>query len=268
MEVFPLYATVQRINYLELAVYHFSTALLDPEWHGTGSVMPVNRLYLPISGEAIVSVGGKTVAMVPGFAYLIPAGAALDYHCDNAMEKIFVHFNFFRPDRYDALNGLGNIYRIPFPVSCYHNLLHHGMLGTISGTLTVKNILYDLLTQFQDAYGIIDEQIPIYTRTVMNALAYVKENLSANLLLDDIAKHCFVSRSTLADMFRKEVGIPLGKYIDDQLILAAQRQLSQSADTIGQISNCLGYSNQCYFSRRFKQICGMSPQTYRTNNKI
>jgi two-component system response regulator YesN len=64
------------------------------------------------------------------------------------------------------------------------------------------------------------------------------------------------------------VGISLGKYIDDQLIASAQRQLSQTQASIGQISNALGYSNQCYFSRRFKQISGMTPQAYRAKNKI
>ena len=268
MEVSAFTATVRKINYLDLEIYDFSSAVIDPKWNGEPSLLPVNRLYLPKSGTAFIGVGEQKVTMRPGSAYLIPAGIPMDHRCDTYMEKLYFHFNLFRPDRYDILLGSKSIYEIPFTDEQRERLARHADSGTIYDSFIVNSILYDLLAQFQRKYNLISEHIPIYSKTVMGTITYIHENLSANLRLEDLAKNNFVSRSTLTEQFRKEVGISLGKYIDDQLIAAAQRKLSQTNHSIGEISNSLGYSNQCYFSRRFKQMCGMTPQLYRLRNKI
>ena len=268
METFAFNASINAINYLDLSLYFLGYAKLDHQWHGEASAIPVNRLYIPKSGEANIGVGNQTIIMRPGHAYLIPAETPMDFRCDGKMEKLYFHFNLFRPDRYDALGALNKIFEIPCDSSLYDRLYSRGVNGDISDTFVIKALFYDIIAQFQSRYNLINEHIPVYSKTVLNTIAYIQENLSASLHLENLARHCYVSRSTLTEMFRKEVGISLGKYIDDQLIASAQRQLSQSSSTIGQISHSLGYSSQCYFSRRFKQVCGMTPQVYRARNKI
>ena len=268
METFAFHPAINRINYLDLSIYFYGFAKLDHQWHGDKCALPANRLYIPKSGEAEISVGQQNVTMRPGCAYLVPADLPMDFHCDGQMEKLYFHFNIFRPDRYDVLSGLKEIYQIPFPVDRYERLFQHGQIGSMGDTMMIKAAIYDMLSQFQKRYQIIDEEVPKYSKIVLSAITYIQENLSAGLHLEDLAKHTFVARSTLADVFRKEVGVSLGKYIDDQLIASAQRQLSQTGNSIGQISANLGYSNQCYFSRRFKQMSGVTPQAYRTRNKV
>lgn len=267
METYAFSAAIKAMNFLDLSIYFYGYAKLDHQWHGQNSALPVDRLYIPKSGTAVIGVGPQKLEMRAGYAYLIPAETPMDFVCEGEMEKLYFHFNLFRSDRYDALSGLNRIYEIPYPVEAYEPLFRQGMNGEIWDTMIIKAQFYDILARFQKAYNLISEHIPVYSKTVLNTIAYIQENLSATLHLEDLAKRCYVSRSTLTDVFRKEVGISLGKYIDDQLIASAQRQLCQSSASIGQISNSLGYSNQCYFSRRFKQICGMTPQVYRARNK-
>ena len=268
METFPFKAAINGMNFLDLSIYTFAFAKLDHQWHGEDSASPVNRIYIPKDGTAVIGVGSQQFRMKAGYAYLVPAETPMTFHCDAQMEKLYFHFSLFRSDRYDALSGLNRIYEIPYPTEAYAPLFQHGMNGDIGDTMIIKAQLYNLLARFQTQYNLISEHIPVYSKTVLNTISFIQENLSATLHLEDLAKRCYVSRSTLTEVFRKEVGISLGKYIDDQLIASAQRQLSQTPASIGQISNSLGYSNQCYFSRRFKQICGMTPQTYRARNKI
>jgi AraC family transcriptional regulator of arabinose operon len=120
----------------------------------------------------------------------------------------------------------------------------------------------------QKAYGFAQEPFPNYSEYVMDTINYINQNLSASLKVEDLAKRLFVSRSFLAEQFRKEVGVSIGRYIDDQLMTEAQWRLGQSSDSIMQISQALGYGDQCYFSRRFKQLTGMSPQLYRKRHRI
>ena len=268
METFSFKAAIKGMNFLDLAIYTYAFAKLDHQWHGSDSASPVNRIYIPKDGSAVIGVGSEEFRMKAGYAYLVPAETPMNFYCDGQMEKIYFHFSLFRPDRYDALSGLNKIYEIPYPIEAYAPLFQQGMNGDIADAMIIKAQFYDLLARFQSTYNLISEHIPVYSKTVLNTIAYIQENLSATLHLEDLAKRCYVSRSTLTELFRKEVGISLGKYIDDQLIASAQRQLSQTQASIGQISNALGYSNQCYFSRRFKQISGITPQIYRARNKI
>jgi len=52
-------------------------------------------------------------------------------------------------------------------------------------------------------------------------------------------------------------------YMDDQLIQAAQWKLLRTGDSVEKISTQLGYCDQFYFSRRFRQLSGESPLQFR-----
>jgi len=69
-------------------------------------------------------------------------------------------------------------------------------------------------------------------------------------------------------LFRKEVGVSVGQYIDDQLMRTAQERLDQTNDSIAKISQSLGFADSYYFSRRFKQLCGITPLRYRRLRRL
>ena len=73
----------------------------------------------------------------------------------------------------------------------------------------------------------------------------------------------FVSESTLVKLFRKEVGVPLGAYIDDLVFFRAEVLLSETQMSLRDISSSLGFCDQFYFSRRLSQRHGESPRAYR-----
>jgi AraC-like DNA-binding protein len=43
--------------------------------------------------------------------------------------------------------------------------------------------------------------------------------------------------------------------------------LENESETLAQVAERLGYKNQYDFSRQFKQVAGISPGTYRKNNR-
>ena len=52
-------------------------------------------------------------------------------------------------------------------------------------------------------------------------------------------------------------------YIDNVKMLMAVEMLSSNNMTVKQIAAQLGFSDQYHFSRRFRQIKGVSPKIYR-----
>lgn len=102
-----------------------------------------------------------------------------------------------------------------------------------------------------------------YGDLVKNIIAYVHENTRVNLSVRDISNRLFVSESKIRNSFLKEMEIPIGKYIDDMVFIKAKELLSKEQLSIGEISAELGFCDQFYFSRRFKEKFGSSPSFFR-----
>ena len=99
--------------------------------------------------------------------------------------------------------------------------------------------------------------------STLRRLAQVLRQTEGSVTSEQLARRLFVSRSFLTERFRRETGVTIGRYLDDQLMAAAQWQLLRTGRSIGEISESLGYCDQFYFARRFKQLCGESPLQYR-----
>ena len=64
-------------------------------------------------------------------------------------------------------------------------------------------------------------------------------------------------------IFKKEIGVSVGRYIDDRLMYVAELELRRGEKSINEISDMLGFCDQFYFSRRFSQTYGIPPIKYR-----
>lgn len=255
--------TQTGLNMLELSVSDSGYAVLDTSWHSEDVCSPYSRLYLVESGEGKLEAGEKTWVMKPGFAYLIPPGLVFAYSCTNRLTKLFFHISLPKPNGYDLLREFDQIGVIPLEDDVLTQLKADYQQENISNLIRLKQGLYRIMGEFLEAYALAREPMEVYSRHVQETITYIRTNLSARLNVEELAKRLFVSRSFLSERFRQEVGVSLGKYIDDQLMLTAQWQLLRTDNSIGQISNALGFCDQFYFSRRFRQLCGVAPLQYR-----
>ena len=255
--------TQSGLNALELAVSDSGYATLNTDWHSENVCSPYSRLYLVESGEGLLEANHQPVVMRPGFVYLVPPGLRFSYSCSSSFSKLFFHVSLLKPNGYDLFQSFGRIGVIPLEQTRFQALLRLYRGTQLSDTVRLKLCLYEILDQFITQYAFAREDITLYSRHVWETIRYIQSNLSARLSVQILADRLFVSKSFLSDKFRGEVGVPLGKYIDDQLMAAAQWQLLRTDASIGEISNNLGFCDQFYFSRRFKQLCGETPLQYR-----
>lgn len=256
------------MNGLELVVSLSGYAVLDQSWYGNDIFTPFNKVYLIESGEGYLRTENETVIMKPGMAYLVPNRTNHSYGCENSLTKLFFHFNLFRSDRYDLFRGVDRVLEIPMPSNLFESMQSAYTGNTFADGMIAREQLYRILNLIVQQYGLAQNQLPAYSKCVTDAIAYILGNLSAELHVNVLAHRCFVSKSYLEKLFRKEVGVSIGKYIDDQLICAAQDKLEQTADSVAAISQSLGFSDVCYFSRRFKQLCGITPLHYRRLRRL
>lgn len=80
----------------------------------------------------------------------------------------------------------------------------------------------------------------------------------------DYAELLFMSAKTLSKIVKDTYGKPLSTLISDRIIIEAKRELYLTGKTIKEIAFELGYEDEYYFSRFFKNKTGISPKNYRT----
>lgn len=256
------------INGAEMVMCLSGYAVLDNTWYGNDICAPFNRLYLIESGEGFLRAGDTTVIMKPGMAYLVPTRTNFSYYCESALTKLFFHFNLLKPDKYDVFYGIEQILEVPMPAGLYETT-HSAYKGnTLADGMLAREQIYKILNVFARQHCLAHDRLPTYSKYVTDTIAYILGNLSAGLHVDALAQRCYVSKSYLEKLFRKEVGVSVGQYIDDQLMRAAQEKLDQTNDSVAKIGQSLGFNDPYYFSRRFKQLCGITPLRYRRLRRL
>lgn len=99
------------------------------------------------------------------------------------------------------------------------------------------------------------------------AIDYIEINFDRQLNLTEIAKAAFLSPSRLAHIFKEQMGITVIDYLTNVRIDRAKELLLTTGDNCTKVCYEIGYNNQSYFTRTFKQIVGMTPRKFREENQ-
>lgn len=90
---------------------------------------------------------------------------------------------------------------------------------------------------------------------------YITQNITESFTLKDLAAQCCMSESSFCHKFKSEVGISPIKYTILQKINESLPMLSAHLP-LKTISQRLNFSNEYYYSAKFKQVTGMTPSEY------
>lgn len=98
--------------------------------------------------------------------------------------------------------------------------------------------------------------------------AKLEAQLSSSLSLSDIAQKMHFSQTHLERLTRKYFGSSVMELYRKMKLSKACSLLTNTGMSIGEIADTLGFCDQAYFSRFFKQRMNVSPVAYRNANKF
>lgn len=96
---------------------------------------------------------------------------------------------------------------------------------------------------------------------------YMREHISENLSIHDIARSFMVSSSTLKYAFKDVLGEGVITYFRQLKMEEAKRRLETEDTTVEIIAEELGFDSSSYFAKVFRSKTGMSPLEYRASRR-
>ena len=138
--------------------------------------------------------------------------------------------------------------------------------GDMTGKDTlIKSSLLLLLSIFARAY--LDEKFENMRfdsekEAILHCLGYIKNHLSEQITLGEMARRTAMSKSSFCESFRKITGETFNNYLNRERVEAAAL-LIKSGKLVFEAAAELGYRDSSTFYRNFKKHFGVAPSEYK-----
>jgi LacI family transcriptional regulator len=120
--------------------------------------------------------------------------------------------------------------------------------------------------------GIVTRQstdtLAIGDPAVVKALSYLRQNPSAQMRVEDVARQAGVSRRVLERRFVDLLDRTPADEIRRVHMERARQLLVETDMALSQVAEIAGFSSQAYFSDLFRRLAGMTPIQYRRKHRI
>lgn len=218
-------------------------------------------LMLVVNGAGHVRLGSWRDTVESGQLIYLPPGLAHGYaaHRRIGWELRWVHFAGhyaltlpgcigFQLDR--PVLSVRHCQRLQMHLVELLNLIKvvRGDVGLAAGRVLL-DLLFDLRADQMDSQCLIE---PLY--------GHIE---SSQVNLASIASEAGYSKYHYIRLFKQQTGMTPWQYLLSLKMQRACRQLTGTGLPIGQIAAGLGFGDANYFSRAFRRIIGLSPQSYR-----
>lgn len=160
----------------------------------------------------------------------------------------------------------------PRIASIMEGILKYATDKSESSRARVKCCFLDLLVTLSDIYSEEQESDTsnfasvtgsLYNEGLRKALNYMHEHLAEPISLDQMAQMSGVSVSYFSVMIKQATGMSFLKYLNGLRMDQACHLLRETNDNITEICYKLGFNDYSHFSRKFKQVTGVSPREFR-----
>lgn len=98
---------------------------------------------------------------------------------------------------------------------------------------------------------------------LVRVLRYVDEHVGREISLHDAAEAARLCPTYLSQLVRRQLDRSFTELVTERRLALAKDLLAGSTLRIGEIAERTGFSDEAYFSRRFRQFCGETPAAFR-----
>ncbi len=233
------------------------------------------EIYFLLEGNCTYIIDNKVYNVQSGDIIIVPDGIIHHTKYDNIKHsRILINCTCkYIPASVKSTVSTGNyLFRSPTVTDEARRLLdkienEYNLKDSLSDEIISchTHSLFYLLMRNADSCLDIDND----NRLIEQAAAYIKEHFASNITLSSLAKMFSVSPEHFSRMFKKETGLGFSKYLNSLRLQHAEQLLrTTEKPNITKIAESCGFEDSNYFSKKFKEMYGVSPKRMDTGKKI
>jgi len=224
------------------------------------------------SGTGTVTIGHGVHSLKMGSGFIIGHGEALIIQDDENIS--FYQLNIMEME-YEQSKIVSPLARSKGEINCTPHSICLELVESIYKQFDIENelIQFHNYIKLQELLLFIFKQNQLSTlerdvvKDLEESIEYIKQNYQQNLTVDALAEMTKISRWQYVKIFKKQTGQVPSQYLNQIRIDKAKELLIMTNNKLHTIAENIGYSNEYYFNRRFKQSVGITPGQYRRNHQ-
>lgn len=120
-----------------------------------------------------------------------------------------------------------------------------------------------LMTHISRTYYYQDSAAPAAeSNTLLDQMfQYIDNHLGEKITLEDVARQCMVSKSTVSHVFREKLGVPFYQCLVQRRLVAPKKSMLRG-QPLRQVCEECGFADYSSFYRLFKKEHGISPRQF------
>ncbi len=259
-------------NFYLTSVGHYPKAGFHDRERKTGSTQYI--LIYCVDGGGYIYVNNTRYELQPNTYFIIPKNIPHRYHSheNNPWTIYWVHFtgdiaeNLYERD---LLDNEPAVHPIPYDENRIKLFEHiYAVLETSVNDKEMEIVNFNLL-HFVSSMIYYREANPATYKTdaISNSIAYMKKNINERFGIEELAEQQNISVSHYSRSFKQKTGSSPINYFNQLKIQKSCQFLHFTDQSIKEICKELGFDDQYYFSRLFRNIIGISPSQYKKLHK-
>jgi AraC-like DNA-binding protein len=240
----------------------------EPNWYVPSAPASNHILLLITNGSITYSVDDQPLTLHKGDVLFVPQGAVR--HAANsakeAHDMYVAHFRYIGegeglPMLINPRYHLTRLFQFDYVKQRFSLLTQHWLRKTAYAETICHSILLELLAVINEESD--SQVIPSKAHSIVLQLqSYILNHYHRTITMTELAQHVERTPNYVSMIFKQETGQTLTSYMQQIRIAAACDLLINSQMNVGEISDSLGFCEQSYFNKVFKQITGTLPSTY------
>ena len=262
----------------EVSLNYCGTQICQSDFSMKPHIRQEYLIHYILAGKGRYRTPEREYALKAGDLFLIYPGQPVNYSTDPYDPFHFSWFSFsgpraasiveqlgFRPD--DCVRHLHSRFSINDKIlECIETI----NLGASHNDFQISANLYQIFALIAESHLLDSHNEPdahdAGREHINRATFFIRMNYMSPITVNDIVQFVGLERSYFSKIFHRYTGMTAQNYLRSVRIGQSKLLLEHTTYSIKEIASFVGFQDESYFSRVFKEVEGTSPQTYRARS--
>ena len=224
-----------------------------------------DRIYYITEGTAILVLKGRRLPLKPNHLYYIPAYSVVTAECNVFLGHYYLHFEWDKAN-YPFLS-MFNLTSETEGTQLHLNLIRRAIelvngagCNSSKDQLELNGIMQILVSAFISGNDAPERD----TGRFLEILKFIDENLDRRITVRELAALANLNEVYFSNLFKRMIDISPLQYVLNKKISHSMLLLKNTKLSVKEIAYKIGFDDELYFSRIFKNKTGLSPKRSRS----